>query len=296
MLPSIAFQNATNGEHLLTFQTNAAQTAASRSAAGGLLQVPFTAMHVDGKRPTFEVVLVSGYLCWGNETSGLLVPAQAVVHGLQYLDVPVSDEQLERLEWLRDGGDAMFALQLRALVRVPDAVVAANVTHATPYTIPREKWLTLREQLGFGKRRLIELPSVPTELGGKWDEASALLANATRRLAAGDIGGALVEGRNATESSLIAIGVEIGRPRADGESVRNFVQTLAAELESRHVARSNDPYEALASSVRLAYELFGFASDPGHKGLHVGQRPTAELGLTLATALYVYFARATAGS
>lgn len=291
MLPKIAFQNATNGEHLLTFQTNAAQTAASRSVAGGLLQLPFASVPSEGQRPPFEVVLISGFLCWGNEPSGLLVPAQAVVYGMQYLDVPITDEQIERLERLRDGGDALFALQVRALVRIPDGVVAANLTHATQYTIPREKWLALLEQLGFGKRRLIELPSVPTGLGGKWDEASSLLASATRRLAAGDVGAALGEGRTAMERSLGAIGAAIGRPRGDGESVRTFVDALVVELDDKHVSRSEDPYAALAQSVRLAYELFGFASDPGHKGLHVGDRATAELGLTLATALYVYFAR-----
>ena len=146
------------------------------------------------------------------------------------------------------------------------------------------------EGLGFGRRRLIELPAPPTREGTLWEAASAQIQAAAGRLATADSGAAMTEARTALQRTIDAIGACIGRSPVKGEPFGRFADDIATILGGMHVKKSEDPFQTLADAVRLAKSCAGFASDPPHMGLSSGERVHAELALSIAITLYTYFA------
>ena len=154
---------------------------------------------------------------------------------------------------------------------------------------PRDEWIRILAGMGYGQRRLVELPPPPSGLGGLWEAAVQRIDAGAARLAAGDSGVSLAETRIATERLIEAIGESIGRPRNGG--LRPSADAIVAELLRRHVDRSADPYGLLAKSIGLIVEIFSFASEPGHNAFDGSDRRDAELALSLITAVYVFSAR-----
>ena len=290
MLPRIDFQDDATHNLVAQFECDSARRfSAARSYAGGVLKIPFMET-----RPSYRndvaMLTVFGFLCWHGEPDGLLIPAQPVNRNVYHLETPFTDEQIERFEKRRAGAAPMLELRLRGVASVNGTSTPITTNGGVPIYIPVEEWLKILAMLGWGQRRLIELPPAPTGLGERWEDAAKALANAARRFAGGDVGVAMTEGRVALERTVEALGQLIGRPR-NGEPVRNYFAAVALEVEKRHVDRSDDPFAVLADSIRLGYKIFGFTSDPVHNGVDAGERANAELALSLITALYTYFAR-----
>jgi hypothetical protein len=257
-----------------------------RSTFGGVLKLP---VELSRDLPGTPLML-AGTLRLTGETEGLSIPAQTMLVNENTIRIPISDEQLARLEDKRLGKAPMFELFLRGIGTVDGSIVILNSHHPVNLPVPLEEWLKVLDQLGFGKRRLIELPPAPARAGKTWAAAAAQIQEASRRLSKGDSGGAMLEARNALQRTLEAAGESIGRPQAEKEAFTNFGKALAAGLRSRHVDRSDDPHAVLADAVTLAISTFGFGSDPGHTSLTNTERVHAELAISVATALYTYFA------
>jgi hypothetical protein len=203
--------------------------------------------------------------------------------------VPIADEQLVRFEDRRAGGEAMLSLQLWGIAeQSPSGPVEAVTcgTFAQTFSVPRDRWLEVLDNCGFGKRRIVELPAVP--VGARsWEGISARLEAASRELAAGRSGASLVETRVALERLADALGSDLGIAR-DKNSFANYVEMIGKKLKEFQGDQKVAPYELV---VRLIKTAFGFTSEPPHQGLDRSARDDAELALSTVMMLYSYLAR-----
>lgn len=287
-LPTISLQYDTDGQTLATFECDPSRITGRRSFAGGMLWLPFQQMGktYNGAAITF----VYGQLAMFADESGLPIPAQPLIRNKGHLEVPITDEQLAALERERGGRLLEMRLIVEGTATYNGGTVGVRSPHAPTLQI-HEKWLTTLNALGFGSRRIVELPAMPTNIGGSWDDAAQRIQQATQRIAAGDVGVALAETRIALERTVESIGALLGRPREEKEAVRNYFNAVATLAESRHVSHSDDPFEAIAAAIRLGYATFRWTSEPQHAALNAGERANAELALAIVTALYVYGVR-----
>ena len=260
----------------------------TRSAVGSTLWVPITIMQ------TFDATLLAlgGSLAFAGDPDGISIPLQPLIDA--HLRVPLTDEQIFLLERKRAGQPLILEIILRGIGS--SGAVGAELTafaalHNPPVTIQRDEWLRVYDLLGFGKRRLIELPPSPRDEGGLWNVAATSIDAAARRLAIADYGGAMTEARTATEKTLEAVAGAMEVPRKKGEAFRNFFERILSEVRSRHEKRGDDPFGALAGTLTLCSHLFGFASGGPHHHLERTEAMDAELALSLISAMYTYFAR-----
>ena len=273
------------GSILATIECNPIHFGAVRSALGQALRVP--ARLTDDSRA--KNILACGTLSWSGEQEGISVPAQPLVFNHSSLLVPVSDEQIAQIEAKRAGNPAIFELRIQAIGSVDGNSAILIGQQPAVMTLGRDAWLTALGALGWGKRRLIELPAFPIGRDPAWDEVGKRLEAANRRLAAGDPGAALTEARVALERTIEVVGSTLGLSRKG--PLKPFGEDMAKELERRHAAGGNDHYQVLAAAIRLATSTFGFSSAGAHGGFDVVERASAELSIGLAAALYVYAAR-----
>ena len=260
---------------------------ADRSTFGGIIKLPVEMSHELKRTP----LMLSGALRFAGEQEGLAIPAQTPLVNENTLRIPISDEQLQRLEDKRAGGAPMFDLTLRGIGTVNNEVVILNCTHPLNLPIPIEEWIKVLDQLGFGKHRLIELPPVPKRNEKVWNEAAVQIEAAARRLLTADSGAAMTEARTALQRTLDAVAISLNITPLKGSPIGPFADQIAEKLAVLHQAKSDDPYKALADAVRLAKSTAGFASDPPHSGFSTAERIHAELALSIATTLYTYFAK-----
>jgi hypothetical protein len=189
----------------------------------------------------------------------------------------------------------MLEISLRAMggaastENVPMIFMTQNPVYLT---IDRETWIKVSEALGSGRRRLIELPAPPLDLGGRWNLASAQIEAAAARLRIADAGAAMNETRTALERTLEAVAAHVGvPPRGPTEGIKPVGDRIAQWAAKRHEPRSADPYGAVRAATELCVEIIGFASDPVHRGLETTVIANAELALALATTIYTFFSR-----
>jgi hypothetical protein len=260
---------------------------ADRSTFGGVLLLP--AELSQGFKGT--PLMLAGTLRLAGEREGLAIPAQSVIMNENTLRIPISDDQVARLEEKRSGAEPIFELSLRGTGIVDGVAAVLNSSHPVCLTVPLPRWIKALEGLGFGRRRLIELPPPPTRDGALWEAASAQIQAATGRLTTADLGAAIAEARIALQRTIEAVGACVGRSPVKGAPFGPYADQIAAILDGMHQKKSDDPFQALADAVRLAKSCAGVASDPPHTGLSVAERVHAELALSIATALYTYFAR-----
>jgi hypothetical protein len=260
---------------------------ADRSTFGGVLKLPVEISQGFSGTP----LMLAGWLRVAGEAEGLAIPAQSIIMNENSIRIPISDDQIARFEEKRAGAEPTFELMLRGLAGKNGLVSAVSATSALYLVVPLPEWLKVLDQLGYGRRRLIELPAIPIRDGAAWRAALNQIEAAARRLRTADSGAAITEARTAVQRTLDAAGASIGRPPVKGESFRPFAEEIAKLLESMHQDKSDDPYKALADGVRLAISCFGFASETPHVGFSYAEMVHAELVLSVATTIYTYFAR-----
>lgn len=225
----------------------------------------------------------------------LAIPLQPLLFNRSELAIPVSDDQLARLDERRAGNEPRFTLHLWGTAQETATGTLRNVrggNFPTNVQVPRDQWLVILKACGFGERLLIELPAPPTDLAGDWKTAAASLAAAANRLAAGEPGVALGEVRIALERIADGVGarLEITRANASGKKMplANYVDVIASDLKKRHFDDTDDPFAVLSALFKAT---FGFCSEPGHTSFDVSARNDAVLALSVASALYSYLAR-----
>lgn len=290
-LPGIDFfRDGVIGTIVATVQCNIPKRIrGQRSTVGPVLQLPLEA----ARERSAKIMMLYGILKLPGQGEGVTIPAQSFLVNDSQLRIPMTDEELARIEAHRAGKEVGFELWLRGWVMLENQLIALASNNQGVYlSIPREDWIRLLGECGYGTRRLIELPPAPGRDQQKWDEASALIQGASARLASGDAGGAMTQIRNALQRIIESVGDCVGRPRTGNDSaLKNYALAVKAELEKKHEDKTDDPYQVLADAVQLVISAFGFASDPPHNDLDAAERAHAELAIATTTAIYCYCAK-----
>ena len=232
-----------------------------------------------------------GALLWTNEGVGLPVPLQSVrPSGSIALSIPVSDHQLASFENHRAQKEPEFKLLLTAIGQDANGKVRRYYHHGgTPanLAIPRDRWLDVLDKCGFGRIRIIELPAPPQADDEEWSRCADLLAKASRDFSASRYGEAMsslrVVSQHMVEILERSLGITPPNP-----SIKPRVEALSANLRDLHEKRGADPFYVISELIEA---LFGFTSEPSHRGFDVVTREDAEFALSLATSLYAYLAR-----
>lgn len=289
-LPGIDFfRDGVGGNTVASVKCNLpGRVRGQRSSVGSVLWLPLEAPGDSAAK----VMMLHGVLKLPNQNEGITIPMQTYMNST--LRIPVTDEQFARIETYRQGGPISFELWLTGLGTLNgETIILATNTQGVPLQVPREDWLRVLGECGYGTRRLIELPPIPTRDQQSWGDAVARIQGAANRLASGDTGGAMTQGRIALERIVESIGEVIGRPRTTNDkALKNYIQSVRAELEKKHRPLSSDPYQVLADSMQVATSASEFASDPPHNDLDTAERVHAELTLAIVTTLYCYCAQA----
>ena len=289
-LPTVQLYRDSNpGQIIFNVEVNPQALLAQRTSLGAALRIPAALTPVVHNA---HPLTLYGAIGLPNEQGGISIPDQPFGRYDQYLEIPMTDEQLARLERARAGQQLVLEIRLRGLAMIGETPVIVAANYAPSLTIPRDEWLRVLEQLDGGCRRLIELPA-PPRTDGMWARVSEHLQRASWRLAAGDPGGALSEARTASERLIEAIGADVGRPRqaSTDKALYNYASAIASIIATAHKERTGDPYEVVSGSVSLVYSVFAMASET-HNGLDRIERLNAELAVATLSALYAYAAQA----
>lgn len=273
-------------DNAFSIDLDTAQFRGGRSAFGAYVLVSGL---LESDRAKAQPLEMGGTLCWpGDGGFGLVIPRQSVSGGTTALVAPISDAQLASIEERRAGGEPNFEITLTSLARRSDGATASyKSSWATqPFSIPRDRWKDALAACGFGRLHIVELP-VPPDVDDAWSRSAQILALASAEFGNGRYGEAIGNVRNSLQE-LIAV---LERSLAIEPAKAAFaprVKTVGDELSRRHRRDGGDPYEVLASVVKA---LFGFASEPVHRGYDVSNRVDAMFALSLASALHVFLAR-----
>lgn len=110
-LPRIAFElDDQPGWSLYALDIEPARFRGSRSVFGATFHLPVSLFTFPERscRPS----LFAGALCWADEPDGLAIPLQPLLFNRSELAIPVSDDQLARLDERRAGNEPRFTLHL----------------------------------------------------------------------------------------------------------------------------------------------------------------------------------------
>jgi hypothetical protein len=233
---------------------------ADRSTFGGVILLPAELSQGFKGAP----LMLAGTLRLTGEREGLAIPAQSMIINENTIRIPISDDQVSRLEEKRSGAEPIFELSLRGTGILDGVAVVLNSAHPVNLTIPLPRWLKALEGLGFGRRRLIELPPPPTRPGAQWEAALAQIQAAAGRLMTADSGAAMTEARTELQRTVDAVGECVGRPGVKGEAFGPFADEVASILGRMHLKKSDDPFQTLADagSIRISLVEMGGLEPP----------------------------------
>jgi len=291
-----------SGQVVLRAEADAGHFGGGRNAFGPFLRLQLYWPY-DANIPPHRALAVQGALLWGGDpegSGGLAIPLQAVTPNGPVL-IPVSDDQLARLEERRAGVEPDFAVRLDGLAqregqggadRTPDLAVRAVTAghHPQRLGVSRDQWARTLDACGFGLRRMVELPPPPGGLGGKWDEAAASLAGASRLLAQGHDEQAIAAVRKALERIVEAVAAAVGEPPHTGKGgFGPYVTALADRIKAAEPAKSH-PFHLVAALLRTTYD---FASGHTHGASVSSRREDAVFAVALGSSLYGFAAHGT---
>ena len=287
-LPSFFLaRDSGNGGTLVKINIDPSRLSSASSSLGFTLNLPY-----EIEFATCEVMQLSGTLAYYGEYYGIAIPNQPRLFNQSHLGIPISSEQLARLERKRAGSDLTFDVSLAGFVSVADGVLNVKASNPTTIHIPREVWMRVLQTFDGRHHRLIDLPPVPEYKQGQWGYADEALQKSSWRLASGDAGGSMIETRTALEKTVEAIGASFARPRCEGDKAfRNYVEAVAEKLKSVHEDRTDDPCAVLSYSLSLCVALFSYASESAHQGLSLTTMADAEMALSITTAIYSFGVR-----
>ncbi len=184
-------------------QIDPATVSGQKGLFGRVLTLPYKLSGPDrSARVTLRLLSLEGWLGWSGETDfvgRIRIPSQIISNNSNrpWLQVPLTDGQIEAIEDARKGNSANFTISLaglatvtasstdpKVLTRVQTAgvgnVLPIESGHSSSLVIERERWLTVLQGLGAGTRRLVELPESRLPRGMDiWAECLRLLDEAT---------------------------------------------------------------------------------------------------------------------
>lgn len=263
-LPRITFDiDDQSGRAIHALDIEPSRFRGSQSVFGATFHLPVSLFTFPER--SYRPSLFAGTLCWADEPDGLAIPLQPLLFNRSELAIPVSDDQLARLDVRRAGSEPRFTLYLWGTAQEIATGTVRNVrggSFPTNVQVPHNQWLVVLKACGFGERQLIELPAPPTDLEGDWRSAAERLAAAANRLAEGEPGVALGEVRIALERIADAVGARLGIARANASGKKmplaTYIDAIASDLKKRHVDNIDDPFAVLSALFKAT---FGFAQN-----------------------------------
>lgn len=289
-----------NNVFLITMETETIQ--AGRGMFGPFLLLPLDIETPNRENHYEDIFMISGVIAGKDELhhSGLLIPTQIVGPNRHMLSVPLTDQQIEAMEYARNGGPIELLVRLSAAGTVWEQVhsfdgresvkrrttTAVHDEHGTNRVkIGREQWIRILEQLKQGKRKLIEIP-IP-ELPKKrteWEEAAACFERAIEAERKGDFDFATQECRKVVEgiTKVLISNWQLssrGNMSSQLDSIRDHLIRKWGEPEGEKI-------RALTGVIKAAWE---FSSLPHHYGRgFIATRQQAAFMIQLTTSLFMY--------
>ena len=148
-----------------------------RSTVGPVVLLP---LEVPGGYSA-KIIALHGILKLTTQNEGITIPMQTFMSGV--LRIPMTDGDFTRIESHREGGPIGFELSLSGLGTLGgETIVLATNAQGVLLQVPREDWLRVLSECGYGVRRLIELPPAPTREKEKWADAASRIQAAANRL------------------------------------------------------------------------------------------------------------------
>lgn len=304
-------RNATTNIMNCTISIDPANVAGLFSAFGASLWLPYSVAWYPSALVDQGATLLSleGWISAQNDQAnakGIQIPMQtAVPHG--GLAVPLTVQHIEAIEEQRRGDVVVLKLQFAGLAVLPNPRVQASYTTLTSLGEPsgdtiekrqdlyrismqgdtslrieRERWLFVLEQLGAGKRRLVELPQVTTDnLAVQWDQCGRALYDATLSFRRGEYEQAIAWCRKVVEgvATVLASAWNIQRPQ-NGQFER-WTQAIQQRLANSWPGDKNSTI-ALSS---LLFAAWTYSSPSHHYGLGIPLREEASLTLAFTADL-----------
>lgn len=248
----------------------------------------------------------------GADVHGIRIPSQI---SLPYrsLAVPLTLQQIETIEDLRRGNALVVNIGLSGLAVIPNADVEAShrvrnryggeVQEAmlerldtlrlatpgdTPLRVEREHWLTILNQFGVKKRRLIELPelAIPAQQP-HWDKCVSLLNEAIQQHRQGGFEQSLALCRKAIEGIVMVLGGVWHVPKQSGASFESWTKELSNRLAVAWQSDKEAP-KLLAALLSAAYT---WTSPTAHYGSDIPVREESSFGLSTTSDLLAFAAQ-----
>jgi hypothetical protein len=304
------------GDHQITIEIDPAEVVGVRSVLGSALLFRFKCTPDLWGDPAVRLHALEGWIAAGSESvvlCGIRIPSQTIYH--DQMTVPITDEEIAAIEKGRTDDAAIFRISLMGLatfpnpnhtmeqyVRQADGKMAPDSSHRPDVRavrdqngdggqllrIEREHWLKILEQLGAGKRRLIELPEPTLPVGqATWAECIRLLSEATQLFPRGQYPQVLSACRTIIEGVTVVLCAHWGVVKDPKTSFNTWSRELPTHLA---VLWKSD-----ADSAKMFYALlqagWTWASQSHHSGSGFPEREEVSFALSLATDLVVFGAQ-----
>ena len=288
-------------------QIDPATVSGQKGLFGRVLSLPYKLSGPDrSSRVTLRLLSLEGWIGWSGETDfvgRIRIPSQIISNNpnKSWLQVPITDAQIEAIEDARKGNGASFTVSCAGLATVTaystDAKILATLqaegvgnfmpiesSYSSPLIIERERWLTVLQGLGAGTRRLVELPEPRLPRGmDVWAECLRLLDEATRFYQSGNYEQVLINCRKIAEGIPQVICDVWGVPQKTAhQSVGQWLRnTVEPQLTAAWPQDSKSP-------VMIRTMLSGvweWAAPVPHYGTEMPLREKGAFALELCTSL-----------
>lgn len=304
-------RGATSNSTGCVISIDPANVAGSSSAFGASLWLPYSVAWYPSSLTDQGATLLSleGWISAQDDQAnarGIHIPMQtAVPYG--GLAVPLTAQHIEAIEEQRRGDVVVLKLRFAGLAVLPNPKVQASYTSLAPtgepsgesiekrqdlyrismqgdtsLRIERERWLFILEQLGAGKRRLVELPQVTADdLAAQWDQCGRALHDATLSFRRGEYEQAIAWCRKVVEgvATVLASAWSIQRPQSG--QFEKWTQAIQQRLANSWPGDKNSTV-ALSS---LLFAAWTYSSPSHHYGSGIPLREEASLTLAFTADL-----------
>lgn len=265
----------------------------SRGPFGPMLFLPYKLPKREGSSISLDLLSLEGWIGLGNDTESnarLSIPSQIVWPALYWLQIPLTDAQIEAIERVRNGTQITLIVWLGGVASGNQGPLPVQSTNSSYLTIERERWLTVLQQLGAGNRRLVELPEpgLPRDVV-QWRECLRLLDGATQLYRSGDYEHALINCRQIVEGILHVLCAAWGLPpQRGGQAFDGWTKEVEKRLSAAWPKDSLTP-TMLRTMIAGAWRWLAPAP---HYSTGIPLRETVAFALGLCTDLLSFAGQA----
>lgn len=274
---------------------------AGRGVFGPFLVLPVEVqVFVNSFNLSEDVFLISGMIGAQEEQfySALIIPAQTIGPNRNQITVPITAEQIEAIEQMRNGGAVELRIHFSAVgviwnhkhvIDSGEKIKTAAALHDNNswkyMKIEREHWIELHKKLGKGSKKLIEIPE-PTlpKKQGVWGEAVALFERVIAAEKKGDFDFAIQESRKVVEGITKVLLANWSLPVKS--TMSNQLDSIRDRLIELWGESDRERVKALTSLIGAAWEYTSLSHHYGRG--YVGTRNEVAFIIQIISALLVY--------